>query len=244
MGRIQRIMPLPEIDALIIQQPVNPPQQLILLFHGMGSRPRAMQALGERLAAEFPNALVVAPRAPTPSPHPNGFQWFAFDGVTDDNRVERVAAALPGFEACLAHWLKVAGVEPAATALVGFSQGAIMSLESCKRESPFAGRVVAIGGRYATLPVQELAEVTVHLLHGKEDAVIPYSNTVVAAHHLRDLGCDVTAEVLPFVGHEIHPDFIDLTVQRLTTHIPNRVWARAMAADTAIPARPTDPIAP
>ena len=222
---------LPETDALIIQQPSGAPQQLILLFHGMGSKPHAMQALGERLASEFPHALVVAPRAPTPSPNHKGFQWFAFDGVTDDNRADRVAAALPGFEACLSHWQRLAGVEASATALVGFSQGAIMSLESCKRASPFAGRVVAIGGRYATLPANELVEVTVHLLHGKQDTVVPYSNTVVAAHHLRDLGCDVTAEVLPFVGHEIHPDFIDLTVKRLTTHIPNRVWAKAMAAD-------------
>lgn len=235
---------LQEADALIIQQPPGTPQQLILLFHGVGSKPHAMQALGVRLAGEFPKALVVAPRAPTPSPNRNGFQWFALDGVTDDNRADRVAAALPEFEACVAHWQKLAGVEAAATALVGFSQGAIMSLESSKRASPFAGRVVAIGGRYATLPAQELAEVTVHLLHGKQDTVVPYSNTVVAAHHLRDLGCDVTAEVLPFVGHEIHPDFIDLTVQRLTTHIPNRVWAKAMAADPKQTGSPTDPTAP
>ena len=142
-----------------------------------------------------------------------------------------VALAMPGFEACVAHWQQVANVGADATALVGFSQGAIISLESAKRSPPGAGRIVAIGGRFAALSAGGLQDTTVHFLHGKEDAVIPYRNTVLAAHHLRDLGCDITAEVLSFIGHEIHANFIDLVVTKLATHIPNRVWAQALEAD-------------
>ena len=221
--------------ALIIQQPPANPQQLILLFHGMGSNPRAMRPLGERLALEFPNALVVAPQAPTASGNPNGFEWFGVDGITEENRVVRVALAMPAFEACLAHWQRMAGLAASATALVGFSQGAIMSLESAKRNPPCAGRIIAIGGRFAALPVDVLLDTTVHFLHGKEDAVIPYSNTVLAAHHLRDLGCDITAEVLPFIGHEVHADFIDLVATKLANHIPNRVWTKALEGDPIAP---------
>ena len=71
--------------------------------------------------------------------------------------------------------------------------------------------------------------------HGKDDAVIHYSNTVLAAHHLRDMGCDITAEVLPFIRHEIHADFIDLAVTKLANHIPKRVWAKAFEADPKSP---------
>ena len=222
-------------NALIIQRPPASPQQLILLFHGMGSNPRAMRPLGERLALEFPNAMVVAPQAPTPSGNPNGFEWFGVDGITEENRVDRVAVAMPAFEACVAHWQRVAGVAAPATALVGFSQGAIMSLESAKRSPPCAGRIVAIGGRFAALPTDVLLDTTVHFLHGKEDAVIPYRNTVLAAHHLRDLGCDITAEVLPFIGHDIHADFINLVATKLANHIPHRVWAKALEAQTKSP---------
>lgn len=217
-------------NDLVIQQPAGSPQQLILLFHGVGSFPQAMRPLAERLAAEFPNAAVVAVQGPQPGGSGKGFQWFSVIGITDENRVERVAAAVPGFVASIEQWQGQTGVPAAATALVGFSQGAIMSLESAKRQPPVAGRVVAIGGRFASLPTDALAETTIHLLHGKEDAVIPYSNTVLAAHHLRDLGCDVTAEVRPFIGHEIHPDLMDLTVSKLTTHIPNRIWDKALQA--------------
>ena len=233
----------PWANALILQTPSGPAQQLILLFHGVGSTPQAMQPLGQRLADDFPNALVVSAAAPYPTTIPSalgrGFEWLSIVGINDTNFVDRISAALPAFMACVAHWQKQSGVAAAATALVGFSQGAIMSLEASKQNPPPAGRVVAIGGRFATLPLEAMADVTLHFLHGKEDAVIPYSHTVQAAHHLRDLGSDVTAEVLPFIGHEIHPDFIELAMTKLTTHIPQRVWAQAMAAAQGNPAANT-----
>lgn len=224
----------PTANALIIQTPTGPAQQLILLFHGVGSDPQAMRPLGQRLADEFPNAMVVSTAAANTSTLGRGYEWFSVIGINEENRQARVDDAMPAFEACVAHWQAQSGVGAAATALIGFSQGAIMSLEAAKRNPPCAGRVVAIGGRFASLPGEALMDVTVHFLHGKEDAVIPYNNTVLAAHHLRDLGSDVTAEVLPFIGHEIHPEFIELVMTRLTTHIPHRVWAQALAADAPV----------
>jgi phospholipase/carboxylesterase len=175
--------------------------------------------------------MVVAVAAHQRSDISSGFQWFSVAGITEENRVDRVAAAMPAFEACVAHWQREAGVDASATALIGFSQGAIMALESAKRATPIAARVIAIGGRYATLPDTVPGQTTVHFLHGRTDAVVPYSHTVMAANHLRDLGADITADVLPFIGHEIHPDFVDLVVNKLTTHIPHRLWADALKTD-------------
>jgi phospholipase/carboxylesterase len=135
-----------------------------------------------------------------------------------------VAAALPSFEACVAYWQAQAGVGAAATALVGFSQGAIMALESSVRPDPVAARIIALSGRFAKLPHSPLHEGTsVHLLHGKTDAVIPYSHAIHAAHRLKELGADFTADVLPFIGHEVHPDLMDLAVDKLKHHIPGRL---------------------
>ncbi|MEY4883610.1 MAG: hypothetical protein RIS34_1464 [Pseudomonadota bacterium] len=219
-------------NAVVIQTPTENAGQLILLFHGVGSDAQSMTWLGGRLASEFPNAMVVSVSAPLRSDISMGFQWFSVVGVTEDNRPARIAQAMPAFAACVAYWQAKAGVTPAATALVGFSQGAVMILEATKLATPLAGRVVAISGRFATLPEVAPLAVTVHMLHGKEDAVIPYSHTVIGAHRLRDLGSDVTAEVLPFIGHEIHPDLAELVATKLTTHIPQHVWASAMAANT------------
>jgi len=214
-----------EAQALILQKPV-PAAQLILLFHGVGSSAQAMVPLGQAYARAFPQAMVVAVDAPFPSElAPGGRQWFSVAGVTEENRPARVAAALPAFEYAVKYWQQQAGVDAAGTALVGFSQGAIMALEAALRPEPVAARVVAIAGRFARLPEQPLHEGgSIHLLHGKADAVMPYRHVIEAALRLKTLGADFTADVLPFIGHELHPDLMALAVEKLQHHIPARLW--------------------
>ncbi len=192
-----------------------------------------MSPLAARLTEEFPDAMVVAVAAPEPSVGATGFQWFDDHSVTDSGLAAGVTGAQPVFEACIRHWQRAAGAQAAATALIGFGQGAVMALESSKSEKPLCARVIAISGRYAQLPESVAAELTFHFLHGKEDTVIPYSHTVQAAHHLRDLGADITAEVVPFIAHELHTDLIDINMTQLTTHVPKRIWDDAMKASPA-----------
>lgn len=212
-------------QAFVIQRG-EAPAQLILLFHGVGSNAQSMVALGQAYARAFPQARVVAIDAPYASePAPEGRQWFSVAGVSDENRPQRVAAALPAFEYAVRHWQQQSGVDAAGTALVGFSQGAIMALESTLRSEPVAARVIAIAGRYARLPEQPLHEgSTVHLLHGKADTVMPYSHAIEAALRLKSLGADFTADVLPFIGHELHADLMEMAVEKLQQHIPARLW--------------------
>lgn len=211
--------------ALVLQRP-SKAAQLILLFHGRGSNAQAMSVVGQAYARAFPSALVVAIDAPYPyESNPEGHQWFSSVGLTEENRPERVATALPAFEYAVRHWQQLSGVDAAGTALVGFSQGAIMALESALRPEPVAARIVAIAGRFARLPEQPLHEGgSIHLLHGKADTVIPYRHTIEGAMRLKTLGADFTADVLPFVGHELHPDLVALGVEKLQHHIPARLW--------------------
>lgn len=222
-------------SSLVIARPAGPAQQLVLLFHGVGADEHDMLPLGQRLAAEFAQACVVSVRAPHACAWGRGYQWFGVQGIDENNRVERVAQALPQFLETVRHWQRETATSVAQTALVGFSQGGIMALESTRdREAP-AGRVASIGGRFARLPSQPTAGTTLHLLHGKRDAVMPYALTIEAAEHLVRLGADVTADVLPFVGHEAGPEVAECLVQRLRTYVPLRVWREALASDPGSP---------
>jgi phospholipase/carboxylesterase len=218
-------------ETLIVQQPQGMPQQLILLFHGVGGHPREMLHLGQRLAAEFPQAMIVSVAAPHPSESGQGRQWFSVVGISDENRPARVREAMPAFVAEVRQWQARSGVGFAATALIGFSQGGIMALESTRQEGALAGRVASIGARFALLPEQALPQTTLHLFHGKTDAVIGYAHTIAAAERLVALGADVTADVLPFVGHEINATIESLVIERLRGYIPRRLWEEALRAD-------------
>ena len=157
--------------AMIIQQPGGAARQLVLLFHGFGAGAEGMRPVGERLAAEYPEALVASLRAPQPASCGSGYQWFTVEGIDDARRVERVAAAMPQFVAAIRQWQRAADLGPEATVLVGFSQGAIMALEAAAQagDDVLAGRVVALAGHYARLPATHPAGTTVFLIHRQAD---------------------------------------------------------------------------
>lgn len=211
---------------------VHPPEggqakQLFLLFHGVGAAPDDLVPLGQILAQSFPQSAVVSVQAPHDCPYSSGYQWYSVDSVTDAQRVERTAQALPLFQQTVQQWQHAFGVTADATAIVGFSQGAIMALSSTQHEPCLAARIVALSGRFSTLPDIAPDHCTIHMIHGKQDAVIPYAHTVYAAERLVQLGADVTADVIPFAGHEINEEIAAMVIERLSTHVPKRFWEAA-----------------
>ena len=134
---------------LIVRRPTSP-SQLVLLFHGVGSSARDLAPLGEALAPHLPDAAIVSLQAPEASGP--GWQWFSVQGVTEADRPARVAAAMPWFVQAVNQWQEACAMEPARTTLIGFSQGAIMALESTQLESLLAARVIALSGRFAQPP--------------------------------------------------------------------------------------------
>lgn len=209
-------------SSILIQTPESDAKQLFLLFHGVGSTPQSLMSLGQVIGKTFPESMVVSIQAPDSSDLGQGFQWFSIRGVTEENRVSRVAEAMPAFIKSISYWQQRSKVDASSTALVGFSQGAIMALASTQSSELRAGRVFALAGRYPLTPDAVPTDCTVHLIHGKQDAVIPYGYAVHAAERLIALGCDVTADIVPFVGHEITAEIEQLVVQLLQTHIALR----------------------
>jgi phospholipase/carboxylesterase len=211
----------------------GPPDLLFLLFHGVGARPYDMLPVMDRLAAEYPQAALLA----LPSPDPfdavpgggSGTQWFSVKGVDEQNRPVRVAEAMPRFVQAVREQQARFAIEWPRTALVGFSQGAIMALEAVQAEPRLAGRVLAFAGRHARLPTHVPEDTTVHLLHGMDDRVVPAGPAVAAARQLVGLGADVTADVLPGIGHELHPLLIERAVEQLRGFLPKRAWREALS---------------
>jgi phospholipase/carboxylesterase len=200
---------------MIIQQPTGTAEQLILLFHGVGANAQNMAPLGQRLANEFPNAFVVSVDSPQASDLGPGRQWFSVRGVTEENRTARVEAAMPGFQATVRHWQGVAKVGVEGTTLVGFSQGAIMALESTQQSQILAGRVIAIAGRFAQPPRSAPPETTLHLIHGEQDPVIPPASSIDAARRLEGLGAEVTTDLIPMLGHAIDSRVLERIIERM-----------------------------
>ena len=207
------------------------PEQLILLLHGAGADGAAMAPLAQALRAEFPQAALLAPDAPQAfDGGGSGRQWFSLRGIDEHNRAGRVAAVLPGLHDWVRQVQQRLGVGPAATAIAGFSQGAILALQTALDADGLAGRVLAFGGRFVQPPSLAPRQTTVHLFHGGADAVIPARHARVALEALGVLRGDATLDIAEEVGHELHPALLQRALFRLRNHIPARTWAAALGA--------------
>ena len=200
-------------DSIVVARPARP-DALVLLFHGVGASAANLVPLAQRIAREQPRAMVVSVSGAHPSSFGAGREWFTVAGVTEQNRPARIAAALPAFEAAVAHWQGEAGVGAERTTLVGFSQGAIMSLEASLAGHP-ASRVVAIAGRFASQPMHAPPGVVYRFIHGDADPVIEPRFGVEAAARLSALGADAAARIVPGHGHGIDERAASLVLEAL-----------------------------
>ncbi|MET0332985.1 MAG: esterase [Rhizobacter sp.] len=213
----------------------GPTELLFLLFHGVGQDASTMTPLAQALATEYPQAAIVCLDAPDPYDGGRGFQWFSPKGLTEAVRVERVAGALPRFVATVRSVQRQFHMSWERTALAGFSQGAILSLEAVQAEPQLAGRVLAFSGRHASAPEHAPHDTTVHLFHGLADTIVPPGPTIDSAERLVALGGDVTADLLPRIGHELHPLLIDKAIEQLRTFLPKKVWRDVMSDAPVLP---------
>jgi phospholipase/carboxylesterase len=100
--------------------------------------------------------------------------------------------------------------------LVGFSQGAMMSLHVAPRRPVEIAGVVAISGRL--LRPEKLAEEaqvkpSVLLMHGDQDPVVLFADMAKAGDALVAAGFPTYGHVMQGAGHGIAPDGLGVALQ-------------------------------
>lgn len=233
--------PLPHPHAKPLLPHHGDPDLLFLLFHGEGANWHQMLPLAHALHREYPQAAVVSLDAPQPLPSTvvQGFRWF--DEAVD--REAGVRAALPEFVATVRAWADFYALPWPRVALAGFSQGGLMALEAVQVQAQLAGRVLAFGCAPLARPVAAPEGVSLHLLHGLADTEVPHAAVVDAAKTWVGLGADLTADLLPEVGHELHPQLIERAVQQLRSFVPARLWREAVQTAADMDAADRDALA-
>src|SRR5207247_5129848 len=119
------------------------PRRLVILLHGLGADGNDLIGLQQLWGRVVPEAEFVSPNAPFPCDMaPYGYQWFSSQDRSPEAVLAGVRAAAPVLDAFIDEALKERDLADSELALVGFSQGTMMSLfVGFRREKPFAGIV-------------------------------------------------------------------------------------------------------
>lgn len=199
-----------ETSALSLQYLVRPasritkPAPLIVLLHGVGSNEQDLFDLAQYLE---PEAVVVSARAPNVL-GPKSFAWYPVEFTAAGPIIDAEAA-----EASRLILLKFIGeliatynVDAKRVYLMGFSQGAIMSLAVALTQPEKVAGIVVMSGRLLSeikpKIVPHLNGLPVLMTHGRRDAIIPIKDARSASTYLSTLPVQLTYREYD-MGHQL-----------------------------------------
>lgn len=202
-------------------------KSVVVFVHGYGADGADLLGLGDALAPHLPDTVFVAPDAPQPCVgNPFGFQWFPIpwlDGSSEEAARSGMAESVGLLNAFLDARLEEEGLGASALALVGFSQGAMMSLHVAPRRAEAVAGVVAISGRLLVpelLVAEAVVKPPVLLVHGDQDPVVPFADMGLAGDALVAAGFETYGHVMEGTGHGIAPDGLGVALQFLKERLP------------------------
>lgn len=183
------------------------PTKLVLLLHGLGADGNDLIGLAPHWAKALPTAAFVSPNAPFPCDMaPYGYQWFSLQDRDPAVILSGVQAARPILDAFIDAQLARFNLTEADTALVGFSQGTMMSLYTAPRRAVAVAGVVGFSGALAgaELLAQEIkSRPPVLLVHGDADTMVPMQASQAAKAALESAGIAVELHIRPGLPHGI-----------------------------------------
>jgi len=202
-------------------------RSVVIFVHGYGADGADLLGLADPLAPHLPHTAFHSPNAPEScTNNPFGYQWFPIpwlDGSSEALAEAGMRAASEDLNAFVDRVLAEEGLEPQALALVGFSQGTMMSLQIAPRRArPLAG-VVGFSGRLInplSLAGDTVSRFPVLLIHGDADEMVPVAALSEAADTLVAAGFETYTHVSRGVGHGIAPDGLSLALSFLRERLP------------------------
>jgi len=180
------------------------PKRLVVLLHGFGADGNDLFGLAPALAPGLPETAFISPNAPFPCEMaPHGRQWFSLQTRSleaIEAGVRGAAAILDGF---LDETLDRLALDDSKLALVGFSQGTMMSLYVGLRRAKQLAGIVGYSGRLIGAPGEFRTKPPILLVHGTADTMVPPESLPEAVAALEAAGVPVQSLSRPGLGHGI-----------------------------------------
>ena len=195
-------------------EPIERAQAAMLMVHGRGARAKDILSLADQLAQ--PGFAYLAPQGADNAWYPNRF----LDPISSN---EPWLSSALAFASEVLDQIMDAGISPERVILLGFSQGACLTLEFAARNARRYGGLAGLSGALIDpdgTPREytgSLAGTPVFLGCSDVDFHVPKERVGQTAGVLRRLGAEVTERLYPDMDHSINQDEIDFIRSMMST---------------------------
>ncbi|HEY0375866.1 MAG TPA: alpha/beta fold hydrolase [Pyrinomonadaceae bacterium] len=196
------------LTHLVREPPVEtaPRPPLLVLLHGIGSNEEDLFGLAPYLDGRL---LIVSARAPIEM-WPGGYGWFNIEFtprgmLADIEQAKRSLRQLPGF---VDELVEAYDADAGCVYLMGFSQGAMMSLALALTAPEKIAGAVLMSGRFPAQALEREADASAlagkpfMVTHGIYDPVLPIAEGRVVRDQLEALPVELTYREYP-MAHEV-----------------------------------------
>jgi phospholipase/carboxylesterase len=186
-----------------------------VFVHGYGADGNDLINIGAEWGDALPDAAFVSPHAPRPCAQaPMGREWFPLTFRNPDERWNGVNMAAPQLDAFLDAELARHELGASALALVGFSQGTMMSLHVALRRAQPLAAIIGYSGMLILKGDSEVegyapqirSHPPIWLCHGDRDELIPMQALFHSANALAAMEVPVEWHIDAGFSHEIAPE--------------------------------------
>jgi phospholipase/carboxylesterase len=192
--------------VIVTGEPIASAQAALVMVHGRGASAEDILSLADVL--DVAGYALLAPQAA-------GFQWYPYSFLAPiDENEPFLSSALAKVGSVLAQ-VAAAGIPAERTVLLGFSQGACLSLEYVVRNAQRYGGVAGLSGALIGPDGTPrdypgtLSGTPIFLGCSDVDPHIPAARVRESAAVLEGLGAQVTMRLYPGMGHTVSRDEAD-----------------------------------
>ncbi len=186
----------------------NTPKRLVIILHGLGVNGENLIDIARVMNRFIPDTYFIAPNAPQPydfEPE-RYYQWFSIINRTPEKSLAGAREAEAYLNEFIDYQLKRFNLTEKDLVVIGFSQGAMMSLHTCLRRKNPVALVVGFSGALIApeiLSSEIQSKPPVLLCHGNDDEVVPVSGIHEAEDALKKCKVSVQAHTYDNIGHSI-----------------------------------------
>ena len=196
------------LDTTIITPEENDEiKNAVILLHGYGGDGKDISALAINWQRFLPDSIFLCPNAPEVcSVNPQGYQWFDLTSENDETILEKSLEAEKKLSTFLDQASDNFKLELSNFALVGFSQGCMISLQVGLKKKQQISCLIGYSGKIINkkhLSDNINSKPKIFLMHGANDEIVSPTHLLEAKECLNGRGLKIKTKLFKNCEHRI-----------------------------------------